>query len=228
VKSEFLASMSHELRTPLNAIIGFAEVLSDDATDPLPPQKREFVDDILNAGRHLLRLISDVLDLAKVESGRMELTPSRVDLVALVGEVRHTLRLDAQERQIRVESELTIREAVIDPDRVKQILYNYLSNALKFTGPGGQVTIRLLPEGETQFRLEVEDTGIGIAEADFHKLFNNFQQLDSGSAKLYGGTGLGLALTKRLAEAMGGSVYVRSERGVGSVFQAILPLNLSI
>jgi signal transduction histidine kinase len=116
-----------------------------------------------------------------------------------------------------------VRDVVVDPGRVKQVLYNYLSNALKFTGAGGKVTIRATAEDPERFRLEVEDNGIGIAEADFTKLFVNFQQLDTGASKHYAGAGLGLALTKRLVEAQGGIVGVRSERGVGSVFHAILP-----
>jgi PAS domain S-box-containing protein len=224
VKSEFLASMSHELRTPLNAIIGFAEVLADDRKHPLASHQRDFLGDILASGKHLLRLISDVLDLSKVEAGRIEIYPTRVDLCALAEEVKHTLRLSAQAKQIAVSCVVDVREAIVDEHRLKQVLYNYLSNALKFTPLGGRVTLRIRPEGEDHFCLEVEDTGIGIAQADLARLFVEFEQLDTGAGKQYGGTGLGLALTKRIVEAQGGTVDVRSAPGVGSVFRAIFPL----
>jgi PAS domain S-box-containing protein len=225
VKSEFLASMSHELRTPLNAILGFAEVLHDDAQHPLTPQQKEFVGDILSSGRHLLRLIRDILDLSKVESGLLELHPALVDVTALVAEVTNTLRLTAAEKGISVETliDVQVHQVIVDPDRLRQILYNYLANALKFTSGGGRVQIRVTSEDEEHFRLEVEDSGIGIAATDFAKLFVDFQQLDSGAGKQYGGTGLGLALSKRLVEAQGGRVGVKSELGKGSTFHAVLP-----
>ncbi len=226
LKSEFLANMSHELRTPLNAIIGFSELMYDERVGPISPDHKEFLGDILTSSEHLLQLINDVLDLAKVESGKMEFRPEVVNLERLVGEVRDILRGLAANRRIQVGVELDrgLPPIVADLGKLKQILYNYLSNAIKFTPEGGQVTIRAGMEGADAFRLEVEDTGIGIRPEDMHRLFVEFQQLDAGSAKKYAGTGLGLALTRRLVEAQGGTVGVQSVPGQGSTFYAILPL----
>jgi PAS domain S-box-containing protein len=225
LKSEFLASMSHELRTPLNSIIGFAELLHDEQVGPMPERQREFLLEILTGGRHLLRLINDVLDLAKVEAGKIELRPEPVELKQLVDSVAHGLRAAARDRELSVRTETGngLVDIVVDPGRFKQVLYNYLSNALKFTPDGGEVFVRVLEEGSTHFRIEVEDTGVGIDEADLERLFVAFQQLDSGLAKRQGGTGLGLALTKRIVEAQGGSVGMLARPGGGSIFFATLP-----
>ena len=224
-KSEFLANMSHELRTPLNAIIGFAELMHGGKVGPLAVEHQEYLGDILTSARHLLQLINDVLDLAKVESGKMEFRPERVDVARLVGEVRDVLRgLAVKKRlQVRTQFDPDVATAVVDPGRLKQVLYNYLSNAIKFTPDGGQVTIRIAADGAELFRLDVEDTGIGISPADIGRLFVEFQQLDASSAKHYQGTGLGLAMTKRIVEAHGGRVEVRSTLGKGSIFSAFLP-----
>ncbi|CAN5919436.1 hypothetical protein BH11MYX3_BH11MYX3_20840 [soil metagenome] len=225
LKSEFLANMSHELRTPLNAIIGFAELLHDGHVDPGRPEFREFLADILTSGRHLLQLINDVLDLAKVEAGRLEFRPEPADLTKIVGEVSAILRTHASSKQIRIETDVdpALDDLVLDTGRLKQVAYNYLSNALKFTPSGGRVVLRARAEGAGEWRLEVEDTGIGVAPQDLDRLFVEFQQLESGSGKRHQGTGLGLALTKRLVEAQGGSVGVTSVIGKGSTFHAILP-----
>jgi PAS domain S-box-containing protein len=225
LKSEFLANMSHELRTPLNAVIGFAELLYDGQVEPGTSRYREFLGDILSSGRHLLRLINDVLDLAKVEAGKQEFRPEPVELPRLVAEVCAILRASALHKRIRVETQCdeTLTDIVLDPARLKQVLFNYLSNALKFTPAGGRVIVRVWAEDEETFRLEVEDNGIGIAPGDIGKLFVEFQQLDAGAAKRHQGTGLGLVLTRKLVEAQGGSVGVRSRLGEGSLFQAILP-----
>ena len=225
LKSEFLANMSHELRTPLNAIIGFAELMHDGRVGPVSAEHKEFLGDILTSSHHLLQLINDVLDLAKVESGKMEFRPEAVDLARLVSEVRDILRTLMAQKRIRVQAEIdpTLPRVVVDPGKLKQVLYNYLSNALKFTPDEGRVTVRVMPEGPDAFRLEVEDTGIGIKPEDQERLFVEFQQLDTSAAKKYSGTGLGLALTKRIVEAQGGRVGIRSTPGKGSVFFAVLP-----
>jgi signal transduction histidine kinase/DNA-binding LytR/AlgR family response regulator len=227
LKSEFLANMSHELRTPLNAIIGFAELLHDGHVDPASPQHREFLGDILTSGRHLLQLINDVLDLAKVEAGKLDFRPESVSVGKLVQEVVAITRTSAAAKNITVMTELdaTLGQIVIDPARFKQVLYNYLSNALKFTPELGRVIIRVVADGDHAFRLEVEDTGVGIESSDLGRLFVEFQQLDGTASKRHQGTGLGLALTRRLVEAQGGSVSVRSTVGKGSVFVAMLPRN---
>ena len=225
LKSEFLANMSHELRTPLNAIIGFSELIHDGKVGPVSAGQKEFLGDILTSSQHLLQLINDVLDLSKVEAGQMDFRPERVDLGRLVAEVRDILRSLAGSKRITVgiDIEVGLGEVVADPARLKQVLYNYLSNALKFTPEDGRVTIRGRPEGSEAFRLEVEDTGIGIRPEDLGRLFREFQQLDAGAAKRYAGTGLGLALTKRIVEAQGGRVGVVSTPAKGSVFFAVLP-----
>jgi PAS domain S-box-containing protein len=225
LKSEFLANMSHELRTPLNGIIGFAQLMHDGKVGPVSPDHKEYLGDILTSGHHLLRLINDVLDLAKVESGKMDLRPEPLEPERVIGEVRDILRTLAAQKHVELRTEVDARlmRIVVDPAKLKQVLYNYLSNALKFTPDGGRVAIRVAPEGEDDFRLEVEDTGIGIAAENLPKLFVEFQQLDATLGKKHQGTGLGLALTRKLVEAQGGRVGVRSEPGRGSVFFAILP-----
>ncbi|MBC7994531.1 MAG: PAS domain-containing protein [Rhizobacter sp.] len=225
LKSEFLANMSHELRTPLNAVIGFAEILRADAA-PLTPQKRsEFLGYIATSGQHLLRLINDVLDLAKVESGKFEFVPESVDLARLIGEVVGVLQAEASRKRITLvtEHDASLTHLKLDPARLRQMLYNFLSNAIKFTDEGGRVVLRTLAEGEFNLRIEVEDNGIGISELDQKKLFQQFQQVQTGYAKPHQGTGLGLALTRSLAELQGGRVGVRSVPGEGSVFYLVLP-----
>jgi PAS domain S-box-containing protein len=223
LKSEFLANMSHELRTPLNAIIGFAALMHSGKVGPMSADHHEYLGDILTSSRHLLQLINDILDLAKVESGKMELRPEHVDLGKVVGEVRDILRGLAASKHLRLVTQLDPRmtTAFIDSVRVKHVLYNYLSNAIKFTAEGGLLTIRIAEEGPEQFRLEVEDTGIGIAPEDIAGLFVEFQQLGAGRARELRGTGLGLSNTKKIVEAIGGRVEVRSTPGVGSTFSAI-------
>ena len=225
LKSEFLANMSHELRTPLNSIIGFADLLYDEEVAPDSPQHREFLGDILKSGRHLLQLINDVLDLAKIEAGKMEFRAEETDLKRVVGEVLDVLRSIAQEGEISLHQYVDpeLGTVVVDPARLKQVLYNYLSNGLKFTPTGGRVEVRVTALGLREFKLEVEDTGIGIDDGDLSRLFLEFEQLDHGTTKRHPGTGLGLALTRRIVEAQGGSVAVRSTRGKGSVFSATLP-----
>jgi len=227
LKSVFLASMSHELRTPLNAIIGFAELLYDGAVPPGSPQHHEFLGDILAGGRHLLQLINDVLDLAKVEAGKMEFHAEPASLRKLAGEVTTILRSIAAQKSIRIAVDVQdeVDRVVLDPGRFKQVLYNYLSNALKFTPDAGHVTVRARPEGAHAFRLEVQDDGVGISLEDQRRLFTEFQQAGgrAGDPDLPRGTGLGLALTRRLVEAQGGTVGLRSTPGEGSVFHAVLP-----
>ena len=225
LKSEFLANMSHELRTPLNAIIGFTELMHRGAAGPVSDEHREYLGDVLTSARHLLRLINDILDLAKVESGKMEFQPEPIDLAIVIAEVRDILRGLATNKRLKLDTEIdpAATQIVADPPRIKQVLYNYLSNAIKFTAEGGHVRVRVREEDAAHVRIEVEDTGIGIAAEDLPKLFVEFQQLDEGTGKRYHGTGLGLALVKRVVEAHGGRVDVRSTPGKGSVFAAIIP-----
>jgi PAS domain S-box-containing protein len=226
-KDRFLASMSHELRTPLNAIIGFAQLIHDEQVTADSPEHKEFLGYILSSGEHLLRLVNDVLDLSKIEAGKLVFQPQRVDLSQVLGEVLGILRTLIETRALRIEREVhpELTDIVIDAARLKQVIYNYVSNAIKFTSDGGRVAIRLRPEEEKPllFRLEVSDTGAGIRAEDMKRLFLEFQQLASGSTATHPGTGLGLALTKRLVEAQGGFVGVSSTPGQGSTFYAVLP-----
>ncbi|MFL5654597.1 MAG: ATP-binding protein, partial [Ktedonobacteraceae bacterium] len=225
LKSEFLANMSHELRTPLNCIIGFAQLMYEGMAGPLSDEQEEYLGDVLSSAKHLLRLINDVLDLAKIESGTMSLYPEQVNLQKLTGEVCDTLRGLVAEKRICVDVNIdsSLEGIVLDSAKLKQVLYNYLSNAIKFTPEEGHIQISIRPEGEDAFLLEVEDTGVGIAPEDQERLFIEFQQLDSGPTKKFQGTGLGLALTKHIVEAQRGTVGVRSTPGQGSTFYAVLP-----
>jgi PAS domain S-box-containing protein len=228
LKSEFLANMSHELRTPLNAIIGFAALMHEGKVGTTSHDQKEYLGDILTSSRHLLQLINDVLDLAKVEAGKIDLRPESFDLAKTIGEVRDILRGLAFEKRIEINVKIdsTLSTITLDPAKFKQVLYNYLSNAIKFTPQNGQVMLRASPEGEDMLRVDVEDTGIGIKPEDIGRLFVEFQQLDAGTTKKHAGTGLGLALTKRIVEAQGGRVEVKSKEGIGTVFSAILPRNM--
>jgi DNA-binding response OmpR family regulator len=173
-------------------------------------------------------LINDVLDLAKVESGKMDFRPEPVDLEQLVSEVRDVLRGLAANKQLQIEISVSpaIGPLTLDPGRLKQVLYNYLSNAIKFTPERGSVTVRAALEDDARFRLDVQDSGIGISAENLQRLFVEFQQLDASASKRHQGTGLGLALTKRIVEAQGGSIEVRSEAGKGSTFSAIFPRSM--
>jgi PAS domain S-box-containing protein len=227
LKSAFLANMSHELRTPLNSIIGFSELLKMGVEQPGSGRYEEFVGYILSSGHHLLQVINDVLDLSKVEAGKLDFYPEMLNVPEVVDHVVDLLRSSADKEAISidvaVDSKLTTVR--LDEGRLRQVLFNYLSNAIKFTPQGGVITVHAVVHDATFWRLEVEDTGPGIAPQDIARLFVDFQQLVSDFSKPHAGTGLGLALTKRLVEAQGGSVGVDSSPGVGSRFYALLPLD---
>ncbi len=225
LKSEFLANMSHELRTPLNSILGFSELLLNGEVGALQGLQREFVGDIYTSGKHLLRLINDLLDLAKVEAGKMGFYPERVDLAAMLDEVVGVLRGVTAARRIActVQIDDDVRYVEVDPARVKQVLYNYLSNAIKFSPPGAKVHVHVTADQPGYFRIAVIDHGDGIAPEDLSRLFVEFQQLSGDRKQSFNGTGLGLALTRQLVEAQGGTVGVRSVLGEGSTFHATLP-----
>jgi signal transduction histidine kinase len=230
MKSEFLANMSHELRTPLNAIIGFTMLMAHGKVGAVSPQQQEFLGDILTSSNHLLQLINDVLDLAKVEAGKLEFHPEPVDLQEVVGEVRDILRAISASKKIEIETDIdpACSSLELDPAKLKQVLFNYLSNALKFTPEAGRVLVRARRDGASAFRLEVQDTGIGIRADDVKDLFTEFRQLDSSVSKKYQGTGLGLALTKRIVEAQGGRVGVGPLSGQGSTFFVVLPMRPAV
>lgn len=226
MKSEFLASMSHELRTPLNGIIGFAEFLVDGKPGPLNAKQKEYLGDILNSGQHLLHLINDVLDLAKVEAGKMELNPECFRPSDAIDQVCAVARPSAQKKRMQVKVSVSpeIGMVMLDQQKFKQVLYNLVSNAIKFTDDGGLVKITVMPCANERFTLAVRDNGIGIKQEDMKRLFQEFEQLDSGATRRYEGTGLGLALTRKIVELQDGQIGIESEEGKGSTFTVTLPV----
>ena len=222
-KSEFLANMSHELRTPLNAIIGFSEVLAERMFGEINDKQAEYLADILESGRHLLSLINDILDLSKIEAGRMELEPSDFDLPGAIDNTLILVRERAQQRAIKLGRTLDERLGRIRADerKVKQVLLNLLSNALKFTPEGGRIDVQAqLRDGVAE--IAVTDTGVGIAPEDQEAVFEEFRQVGTASKKIEG-TGLGLAISRKFVELHGGRMWVESEVGKGSTFTFTLP-----
>lgn len=224
LKSEFLANMSHELRSPLTGIIGFADLLQMGAVLPGTPQFSRYLGHIGTCGRQLLRLINDLLDLAKVESGRLTFFPEPVDLGSLVAQVHELLRGEAERKHqlVEVDIDAGLGPLHLDPARLRQVVYSYLSNAIKFTPDGGHITVWAGPEGEHHFRLEVRDNGIGIAAVELPRLFTSHRQLDGSVSRKNPGAGLGLALASQLVQAQHGSVGVSSTPGLGSIFHLVL------
>lgn len=223
-KSLFLANMSHELRTPLNAVIGLADLLLLETGDPITKRQREYLDGIAQSGRHLLALVNDVLDLAKIEAGKHDLALEPVVLQDAIEEALTGLVPLAHHRGVSISVQVprAVRPARADRLRLRQILYNLMSNALKFTDRGGSVTVSARDDGE-QIRIAVADTGIGIAEADLPRLFQAFEQLVTPSGDRPTGTGLGLALTRRLVDMHGGTIEVESALGSGTTFTVRIP-----
>ena len=226
LKSEFLANMSHELRTPLNAIIGFSELLMEQGPNPLLGDQREYVADILSSGWHLLLLINDILDLSKIEAGKMRLCLDAIEMEEVVEESMMTLKVEASRKEIRLEASLegSLSGVVADRAKIKQILTNLLSNAVKFTPAGGTVQLSAARR-EGFLEVAVQDTGIGIRPEDQERIFAAFTQVDGSYARKYQGTGLGLTLVKRFVEMHGGEISVRSAVGKGSVFAFRIPLD---
>jgi len=224
-KSEFLANMSHELRTPLNAIIGFSEVLHERMFGEVNEKQNEYLEDILSSGRHLLSLINDILDLSKVEAGRMELTPTTFDLPLALDNAVTLVRERASRHGIKLERVIDERlgEVVGDERKIKQILLNLLSNAVKFTPEGGRIELRAIC-GDGSVQISVSDTGIGIAPEDRETIFEEFRQARTHYAHEGEGTGLGLTLAKKFIEMHGGNIWVESEVGKGSTFTFTLPI----
>ncbi|MBI5166799.1 MAG: GAF domain-containing protein, partial [candidate division NC10 bacterium] len=248
-KSEFLANMSHEVRTPLNSIIGFSEILTDLKFGDLNERQARYVSNILISGKHLLQLINDLLDLSKVEAGRMDLQLEEFSLAKALEDSLTIIRPQADKKNLSLDLEMEGDISITaDPVRFKQIMYNLLSNAVKFTPSGGSVRVtahlvhgsQFTVDGMERFRepstvnrerhgdfveIAVHDTGIGIKPEDQERIFLPFQQVDGSLARRFEGTGLGLALTRQLIEMHGGSIWVQSEgEGKGSKFSFVLPL----
>ena len=223
-KSEFLANMSHELRTPLNAIIGFSEVLGERLFGELNEKQAEYTDDILSSGRHLLSLINEILDLSKVEAGRMELELAAFDLPLAIDNARTFVRERAAKHGINLDVTVDERlgEIIGDERKIKQVLLNLLSNAVKFTPEGGRIGIKAR-QADGSVEISVSDTGIGIAPEDQPKIFEEFRQVGADYAHKIEGTGLGLTLAKKFVELHGGKIWVTSRVGKGSTFSFTLP-----
>ena len=224
-KSEFLANMSHELRTPLNAILGFSEVLKEQMFGEVNDKQLEYLGDIHSSGQHLLALINDILDLSKIEAGRMELELSRFNLEALLENALVLVRERAGRHglTLRLDVQAGVDEWVADERKIKQVVINLLSNAVKFTPAGGSVTLRARRVDASGVEVAVIDTGVGIPEADQALVFEEFRQASGDHLGKSEGTGLGLSLAKRFVELHGGSIGVQSTPGQGSTFAFILP-----
>jgi signal transduction histidine kinase len=225
-KSQFVSSMSHELRTPLNAIIGLTEMMVTNAARFGTEKALEPLQRVNRAGTHLLGLINQVLDLSKIEAGKLELNPQTVQLAPLIEEVTGTARQLADQNKNRLTAEVPddLGSLTVDPMRLRQVLFNLLSNACKFTKEG-EVRLKAtrVADGRDWIELAVADTGIGMTAEQQGRLFQEFSQAEATTAQRFGGTGLGLAITRKLARMMGGDVTVASEPGKGSVFMVRLP-----
>ena len=224
-KSDFMAKMSHELRTPLNVIIGFAELMLDQVPGEINDEQRQCLDDVLDSGQHLLGLINDILDLSKIEAGKVELRLTDIVLPDVVESLRSAMMpiLDARKQSLDVELEEGLPLVYADKARLRQVLLNLLSNSTKFTPDGGKLKIEAVRDGDW-CQVSVVDNGIGIKEEDWERIFDPFYQVDSSMPKREEGTGLGLALVKQIVEQHGGRVWVASEYGKGSRFTFTLPL----
>ena len=224
-KSEFLANMSHELRTPLNAIIGFSEVLLEKLFGEINAKQEDYLGDIYSSGKHLLGLINDILDLSKVEAGRMDLELSEFDLPAAMSNALTLVRERAQRHNVKLHLGIdpTLTEVVADERKLKQILVNLLTNAVKFTPDGGRIDVSARREPDA-FAISVRDTGIGIAAEDQEAVFEEFRQVGRDYTNKQEGTGLGLTLTRRFVELHGGRIWVDSEPGKGSTFTFTIPV----
>src|SRR3954454_14502589 len=226
LKSQFLANMSHEFRTPLNAMLGYTSMLLQGVAGTVDAPVRRQLGRIESNGRHLLTIINEILDISRIEAGRMPLQVSKFQIPELVAEVKAELEpiIMRSKLTVAVDMQKDLRPVASDRQKVKQILLNLLSNALKFTHEGTvTISVRRLPDGRT-LELAVADTGIGIAPSDQDRIFEDFRQLDNSPTRAYGGTGLGLSICRRLAQMLGGRISVQSESGKGSTFVLTLPI----
>lgn len=221
-KSEFLANMSHELRTPLNPIIGFADAMRGEMLGPLPEQYRDYAAHIGISARHMLALVEDMLDMSRIEAGRMELRPEDTDLARIVAEAVEMLAGEAREKNLAVMVETPPLPLTADPRRLKQVVINLLSNAIKFTDAGGRILVSAEADGD-HARLMVRDTGVGIAPEMIEKLCQPFEQVESATRRSNGGSGLGLAISRSLVEMHGGRLEIASTPGKGTTVTVILP-----
>jgi signal transduction histidine kinase len=226
-KSQFMANVTHELRTPIHGICGLSDLVESGIYGPVSPKQRDAQQSIKRSARSLLALIDDLLELSRADAGKLVLAPEPVDVAELVATVAAAARWMVGTKNLAIDTEVAqgVPPALADPRGLKQVLLNLLSNAAKFTPEGGRIVLRArtAPEGDTAVRLEVQDSGIGIAPEDQQRIFEEFRQLDGSAERAYGGVGLGLAVVRRLTEAMGARVDVKSEKGAGATFGVTLP-----
>lgn len=227
-KSMFLANVSHELRTPLNAIIGFSEIIRDEVMGPVGhPQYKEYITDINSSGVHLLSLINDILDYSKADARKLEVETVDIDLSKIVHSCLRLVETRAKEAKVQLIENLPEKHVILaaDPKRMKQVILNLLSNAVKFTPEEGKVTLSVIDDSLSgNIIINVVDTGIGIASKDISKAMAPFGQIDSSVSRKYEGTGLGLPLTKKLTELMGGTFDIKSEVGLGTTITLVFPI----
>jgi len=230
-KDSFLANMSHEMRTPLTHILGFSELLVEGAFGPLTDEQKGCLNDILASSRQLLSIVNDVLDLAKIEAGKIELEMEGIDVKDFLEEILKVFERDARGKGIKVTKSIGDIEGKLVADRKKleRVFYNLLSNSLKFTPPNGRIRINVYSfrnsKGKSRVHFEISDTGIGIASENLVRIFDSFEQVENGRMREYHGTGLGLAISKRLVEQHNGEIWAESPgEGRGSTFHIVLPL----
>jgi signal transduction histidine kinase len=219
--------MSHEFRTPLNAVIGFSELMATGLGGPLTDQQKEYVTDIFTSGQHLLSLVNDILDLSKVEAGRMELQMNEFNIERLIETSIALFKEEAYKHSLQMTFKIThgLDTMIGDERKIKQVLFNLLGNAVKFTPDGGRIQVEATLTDDKEFlKYSVSDTGIGISSEDQNKLFKPFEQIDTRLTRKYKGTGLGLSLCKQLVELHGGRIWVESEAGKGSKFIFVIPV----
>ncbi len=225
-KSEFLANMSHELRTPLNAVIGFSELIKNQAFGPIGSDRyRNYANDINESGQHLLSIINDILDLSKIESEEADLNETSLDISALIASVQSMVKLRAEKKGLFLDFDVPANPPALrgDDRKIKQILTNLLTNAIKFTDRGGKASLKVWWRMESGYVFQIADTGIGIAASDIPKALSRFGQVESSLARTFDGTGLGLPLTKALVELHGGALDLQSELGVGTIVTVRFP-----
>jgi signal transduction histidine kinase len=229
LKDRFLSVLSHELRTPINAILGFGSILEDGVAGPLTDEQKRYIGKINLGAEHLLSLVSDLLDMSRIQAGKFTLNPEPSRLGPIADEAVSELSVLAEQRRLTLENHMppNLPEVTVDPQRVRQILVNLLGNAIKFTEPGGTVALSARMDGDA-VRLEVADTGVGISPENQKKLFSPFTQLDMSATRRAGGTGLGLSISKALVEAHGGHIGVTSAVGKGSTFWFTLPVKAAV
>jgi signal transduction histidine kinase len=228
MKNEFLANVSHELRTPLNSILGFADLLKDTATVSADAKSTRYIQNIVNSGRHLLELINDLLDLAKIEAGRMDVRPAAISLGDLFEGLISVLKPLSETKQLSIVPTISTDVPIIETDasKLQQVLYNFLSNAIKFSPPGGRIDLAA-ERVEDGVRIAVTDRGPGIPPDKQSVIFEKFRQLDASVTRQHSGTGLGLAISKELTTLLGGAIGVNSLPGAGSTFWVMLPIAIS-